>query len=612
MRDDLLHYYERELSFIRKTGTEFARRYPKVAARLQLEPTKSDDPHVERLIEGFALLAARVHLKIDDEAPEISEALLGMLYPQHVNPVPSLSLVELTLDPDQGELASGLQVPRGTNLFSRPVAGAECRFRTCYDTTVWPVEVEAAKWCATHELRPSIRAPNAPSALRLSLRCTTDLAFSDLQLETLRLHLRGESAMTSTLYELLDNNCVGILLRDPEQPAVEPLTLSQESLRPVGFEPDELLLPSVRPAFVGYGLIQEYFAFPDKYLFFDLTGLEAIRARGFGPSMEVVFLISPFERDDRRAALNHGVAAESIRLGCTPIVNLFDRTSEPILLDQRKPEYLVIPDARRRDTTGVYSVNAVLGSSPGLPEPIQYEPFNSFRHATPPGGSNTFWHARRRARNWRLDEGTDVFLTFLDTSSRTAYPDEDVVTARLTCHNADLPSRLPFGEAGTDLEMPGGGPLQKISVLTQPTAPIEPALGKPQLWRLISQLSLNYLSLTEGGADGLQELLRLHNTANASSAEAQIQGITDVQGSPCHSPIQTEQGLAFARGSRVEVDFDEERFTGSGVYLFAAVLERFFGLYTSMNSFTSLVARSKQRKRVIREWPPRSGGKPLL
>jgi type VI secretion system protein ImpG len=609
--DDLLHYYERELSFVRKTGAEFARRYPKIAARLQLEPTKSEDPHVERLFEGFALLAARIQHRIDDDAPQISEALLGILYPQHVRPIPSMSLVELSLDPQQGQLTSGFRVPRGAQLTSRPVAGAVCRFRTCYETTVWPLKVTEAQWVATHELRPAVPGGDASSALRIQLEPLSGLAITDLELDRLRFHIRAEPALAATLYELLDNNCLRVVLRDPTQPMLEPLTLPKSAVRPVGFTEDELMLPSSRAAFLAYGLVQEYFTFPQKYLFFDLGQLEGVQEHGFSDRLELVFLLSPFERDDRRAALSHGISADSIRLGCTPIVNLFERTSEPILMTHRRPEYLLVPDARHRDTTGVYSVEAVTGTSPGLAEPIEYLPFHSFRHGA---GSDPelIWHQRRRPRSWRVDEGTDVLLSFMDRSSRAAFPDEDVVSARITCHNGDLPSRLPFGEAGTDFELTDGGPVARISVLTQPTAVIEPALGRPQLWRLISQLSLNYGSLVEGGADGLREILRLHNAAGSAGVESQIGGIETVRGSACHSPIRTEQGLAFARGKRVEIEFDEERFTGSGVYLFASVLDRFMGLYASMNSFTILAAGSKQRKAIIREWPPRSGHKALL
>lgn len=612
MSDDLLHYYERELSFVRKVGAEFARQYPKIAARLQLEPTKSDDPHVERLLEGFAFLSARVQRRIDDDAPEISEALLGLLYPQHVRPIPSVSLVELALDPAQGQLTSGFRLPRGSALTSRPVAGSVCRFRTCYDTTVWPLTVADAKWMASHELRPPVASGDAPSALRVDLRPLPGLGISDLKLDRVRFHIRAESAVAATLYELLDNNCVRVVLRDPDQPQLEPVVLPGSALRSVGFEADELLLPSVRPTFRAYALLQEYFLLPEKYLFFDLHELERIRDRGFSDRLEVLFMVSPFQREERRASLVHGISTDSIRLGCTPVVNLFQRTAEPILMSQKRPEYLLVPDARQRKHTGIYSVDEVTGSSPGLAEPVRYLPFHSFRHGSSPTGPRLIWNDTRRPRGWRTQEGTDVFLSFMDRSTRSADPDEDVVSARVTCHNGDLPSRLTFGEAGTDLELPDGGPVGKISVLTRPTPAVEPALGKPQLWRLLSQLSLNYGSLVDGGAQGLRELLRLHNSTDSAAADAQIRGVVQVEGAACHSPIQTEQGLAFARGKRVVIDFDEEEFAGSGAYLFAAVLERFFGLYASMNSFSILAASSRQRRELIREWPPRSGTKALL
>jgi type VI secretion system protein ImpG len=208
--------------------------------------------------------------------------------------------------------------------------------------------------------------------------------------------------------------------------------------------------------------------------------------------------------------------------------------------------------------------------------------------------------------------GTDVYLSFADLSGRATQPQTEVVTAQLTCFNSDLPSRLPFGAAEGDFEMPGGGPIHRIATLVKPTPVIQPALGKPQLWRLISQLSLNYASLVDGGAEGLQELLRLHNFGESAVGEAHIQGITGLQTAPCYARMESHHGLTFARGHRVEIEFDEERFTGGAVYLLASVLERFLGLYCSINSFSLLAARTKQRKQALREWSPRAGWRPLL
>lgn len=612
MRDELLHYYERELAYLRRTGGEFGKRYPKVAGRLLLEPTKCDDPHVERLLEGFAFLAARVHLKIDDDFPEISEALLSVVYPNYVRPIPSLSLVQLHLDPDQGKVMSGLPVPRGTLLYSRPVGGQPCRFQTCYDTTLWPITVAAANWVSPHELKPAVRAGDAVAALRLELHGLPDVRFADLDLKTLRLHISAESNLTSALYELVANNCTTILVRDLAAKAgTTPVVLPGSAVQPVGFDENEALLPHERRSFLGYQLLQEYFAFPEKFGFLDLTGFDRVRAAGFGQRVEVIFLISSFERADRRAILEAGVNADTIRLGCTPIVNLFPLTSEPMLLTQRQQEYLVVPDARRRAATAIYSVDDVVAVTPGEDEPLHFEPLYSFRHGRR-DGAELFWHARRRPTAWSREEGTDVYLSFVDSSTRMVHPDLDAVTARLTCYNADLPSRLPFGDARGDFEMPGGGPITRIVSLVKPTSVLQPPLGKSQLWRLISHLSLNYVSLEDGGVEAIRELLRLHNVAETLSSEKQIQGVQAVSTRPTHARIESAHGITFARGHRVEIDFDEEQFAGGNVYLLASVLERFLGLYVSMNSFSVLAARSLQRKTPLREWEPRAGRRALL
>jgi Uncharacterized protein conserved in bacteria len=217
----------------------------------------------------------------------------------------------------------------------------------------------------------------------------------------------------------------------------------------------------------------------------------------------------------------------------------------------------------------------------------------------------------RRSSGWRSDGGTDVFLSFVDLTSRTVHPGVDAITARLTCFNGDLPSRLPFEEEG-GFTLEGGGPIRTIAALVKPTPVVQPLLGRSQFWRLISQLSLNYLSLLEGGGDALKEMLRLYNTGGGTAGERQIEGIVGLRSGPTFARVVSEQGLSFVRGLRVELDLDEEQFAGGGAYLFASVLERFLGLYVSINSFSQLAARTRQRKSGLREWAPRAGWKALL
>lgn len=615
VRDDLLLYYERELTFLRQMGVEFAAKYPKIASRLLIEADKCEDPHVERMLEAFAFLAARVHLKIDDEFPEITGAMLNILYPHYVRPIPSMSVAEFFVDPAHVKPESGLKLERGAILRSRPINGVPCKFRTCYDITFWPVTVAEAEWTAPDRLKPPIKSNEAVAAVRVQLRCAPDILFPKLSLSALRFYLSGESGLIHSLYELLSNNCIQIILRDPSPKSkAKPVFLSPDFLKPVGFDENDGMLPYPRRSFVGYGLLQEYFCFPQKFFFLDLTGLDRIctAEAGFGDTAEIIFLVSGFERGDRRQTLELNVNAKTFRLGCAPIINLFPQTAEPILLGHREYEYTVVPDVSRRNAMEVFEITEVVSSNTQTNEVIKYEPFYSFRHGQRRAKIRSFWHATRRESTQRDDNGTEVFLSLVDLSGRPVIPDADALTVRTICTNRDLPSRLPFGNELGDFELESAVPVKRIVSLIKPTDTLRPPVGKDSLWRLVSQLSLNYLSLVSEGRDAFQELLRLYNFTGSTYSEKHIEGITELAASRHFARVDSEDGVTFARGTKVDMEFDEEQFTGAGVYLFAAVIEQFLGMYVSMNSFSQLRVRTRQRKEVLRQWPPRAGSKILI
>jgi type VI secretion system protein ImpG len=612
VRDDLLLYYERELTFLRQMGAEFAEKYPKIAGRLILDPNEGRDPHVERMLEAFAFLAARVHLKIDDEFPEITEALLSVLYPHYLRPIPSMCTVEFDLDPAQGNLTTGLPIPKGSVLYSPPVNGVPCKYRTCYNTTLWPLRLVDVQWRTPDRFQPPLKS-DAAAALRFEIRCFQDVTFDKLDLRSLRLHLNGEGAMVHTLYELLAGKCTQIVIRDPATGSrAKPVWLEPDHLRPVGFADDEGTLPYPMRSFLGYRLLQEYFAFPDKFFFFDLTGLEQLAQAGFKDRAEILFLVSRFERPERQQQLETGVSDKTVKLNCTPIVNLFPQTAEPILLSHTVFEYPIVPDVSRLDAMEIFSVDEVVSLDPASHDAVKFEPFYSYRHSGARDKKQTFWHGSRRPSNRRNSEAIEVYLSLVDMSGKPIRPNVDTVTVRLTCTNGDLPSRLPFGNEKGDLDLEGAAPIKRIVMLKKPSSTIRPPTGRNAQWRLISHLSLNYLSLVEDGRPALQHILRLYNFTDSAYIEKQIEGVAKLESERHFARVISEFGISFARGTRILLELDEEQFVGGGAYLFAAILERFLALYVSLNSFSQLVVRTVQRREVLEQWPPRAGHKILM
>ncbi len=607
MFEDLLGYYERELSYVRRQGAAFAKANPKIAGRLRIGTESVDDPHVSRLIEAVAFLNARIHRKLDDEFPELIDGLLGVLYPHYLAPLPSMAVIQFI---PQADLTEASILPRHTSLRTEPIDGDPCRFRTCYPVTLWPVTVDKARLSG----RP-INAPPHPeltlaqSVLHLNLRSINpDVSLSALPIDHLRLFLTGQSQEAYPLHELILNECIGVALADsPNDPA--PTILSSEVISPVGFDKREGMLNYLSHALPGYRLLTEFFSFPEKFLFFEITDLAERMARQHASNLEIFLYLKK-----RHASLEQRVDAEMFALGCTPIVNLFRQIAEPIQITHRQSEYSVVPDVRRARSIKVYSIDEVTAASQDGEE-VAIHPFFSIRHAADRENKAAFWQAVPTSPS-EEGGGTDLAIRLVDLDFDPRAPSGWALNLETTCFNHDLPSRLPFGGGEPNLYLDAGSaPLQAINCLTPPTPSRVPKLKKGAYWRLVSHLNLNHLSLTDddgSGADTLQEILRLYDFKGTPETEAMIEGVRLIGTKPVVRRLPTEAMSAICRGIEVEIAFDPARFSGSSAYLLASVLERFLGLYCSINSFTQLVARLAGKEGIWRQWPPRAGDKALL
>jgi type VI secretion system protein ImpG len=608
MRDELLPYYERELKFIRHMAGEFAEKYPKVAGRLLLEPATCEDPHVERLIEAFALLAGRVQHKLDDEFPAITEAILDVLYPHYLKPVPPQAIVQFQLDASQSAPAS-TNVPGGTPLHTKPENGNVCSFRTCYPVSLWPLRVTGASVSTVNRFATPGMPPEAAAVIRIGMECLGGLRLEQLPIDSLRFYLNGESAGVHTLYEFLFLNSLRVAIR--ALPAIEGAAqaiLPATSLQQVGFTTGEGMLPYSDRSFLGYRLLQEYFTFPEKFFFVDLKGLDRFSRSGFGAAFEILIFLKQPAQPHRLIALEQSVGAGTFQLGCTPMVNLFERIAEPIRITQTKTEYHIVADQHRQWSTEVYSVDRVVSGN-YLEEVQTYAPFYSLRHGAGDETQKHFWWAHRRPSLRKNDNGTELYISLVDLDFNPALPPVEILTARVTCTNRDQASRLKLtGEFG-ELE-PEGAALVQARCLRKPSPTVRAPAGRSLQWRLISHLSLNHLSIVENGSEALQEILRLYDFSDDPVVRRHIAGLTGVSSRPCISRVTSETGVAFCRGTDVTLEFDEDQYVGAGVFLLACVLQRFLGLYSAVNSFSRVTA--KTRKGTLKQWPPLAGEQILL
>lgn len=611
-------YYDRELRFIRRLAREFGQQYQQEAHRLGLEGDRSTDPHVERMIEAFALLAARVQLKIDDEFPELTDAMLGVLYPHYLAPLPSMMMVQFDVARGQADSPTGILVPKHSPLQTPPVDGLNCRYRTGYPVKLWPLAVGDAKLHSRPFPRTAMPTSGAEAMLRIRLDSIGSQPPSGLEIDSLRLFLNGDTSLTATLYELIFNNVMSVVIRDAAAPPGQSAVRLNPAhcLKPVGFERGDSLLPYPPTAFPGYRLLTEFFAYPTRFLFVDVSGWKEARAEGAlaGKQVEIqLFLNRAVDPNWEKE-----ISARTFQLGCTPAINLFEKTAEPVPITQKRYDYPIIPDVHHQGGMEVYSIDEVSHADPTTGHVTTYEPFYSYRHQDRQR-TRAYWYGRRRPSLRPFDQGSEVDLHLVDLDFDPRLPNVPTLIVKATCLNRDLPAQLQ--KAGDDLAIePQFAAPARIRVLRAPSATLRPPLQRNAHWRLVSHLVLNHLSLAEGeeGRKALQEYLRLYDFSDPES-EPQLAAVTQqvrdgilaVKSRRVVEFIGADAG-GYARGVEVTIELDEQKYIGIGAYLFASVLERFVALYASVNSFTKLVLRTKQSAADIKCWPPRAGEQPVV
>ena len=615
----LLDYYNRELQFMREMGAEFAQAYPRIAARLGLEGLECADPYVERLLEGFAFLTARIQLKLDARHPDFTQHLLEMVYPHFLCPVPSCAVVEFAPDLKEGAQLAGQRIERGASLRTPLGKGdrTSCEFRTAHDVALWPLTVLEAKYLSgsgaltTQGIGTDGRAR---AAIRLRLKAAAGVSMRSLPLDSLTFFLKATPDVTHRLYEQIVADCVGFYVRSTRQGAAVHFR-SAASVRQLGFEDDEALLPVSHRTFQGYRLVQEYFTFPERFMFFALDDLKEAVQRCDGDELEIYIAMGRAQ-----PALENAVDASHFRLFCTPAINLFTRSADRIHVDPFDTEHHLVVDRNRPADFEIFGVQNLQAVGAGGETIAQILPFYSVDHRTDPHSSALYYTIQRRLRMLSARQqqsgaragyiGTECFVSIVDSAQRQLANPIRQIDAQALCTNRDLPIKLTFGQGRTDFLIEGGAPVDSVRCIAGPSYPrASPAFGDTA-WRLISHLALNYLSLldqeAQSGAQMLRDLLALYPDPNDSAAARQIEGVRSVGYKPVVRRMPTPGPISYGRGLEIVVTLDDGAFEGSGIIALASVLERFFARYVSINSFTQMRVHSATRGEV-KAWPVRTG-----
>ncbi|PLX29865.1 MAG: type VI secretion system baseplate subunit TssF [Alphaproteobacteria bacterium] len=589
-----LAYYERELQYLRKSGAEFARQHPKVASSLGLTPTSSSDPQVERLIESFAFLTSTLQRKYDDQFPTFSQTMLGVLYPQLVAPIPPMSIAQFDIDPSKGKSTTGQTIARGSNLYVQTDKGVPCRFQSCYDLTLWPLSVADVRItpAANYDFRDSF-CPY-PYVLRIRLK-TQAKKLQEYDIRSLCFYIDADHFIANWMFEclFLENNTYATY--NPAQESHR-IMRGEEIVERVGFKEEEMVLPTYPQAPSSFNLIQEYFALPQKFMFFRLNQLD------FSGCDDEVDLLIPMTSYDDSLKKNLQITTDSIKLGCTPVVNFFTHLTDPIDFNKRALFYPLTADVQKQRYMEIHTVEEVHQTIRGSKDVKKLSPYFSYDHGDVTNQQNYFYHLQQ---NPAIDSpGTKTEISFVDLGFNKQTPKHETIYAKVKCTNRDLAHSL---RPGTRLYGEKPLPVSQVSLITQPTASIyNPGSGNYH-WQLISQLTTDYVILGAKDNDVAVKVVKESiNVFKRQVSHAMMTDGSDIMRFSTHDIVRRigrDAWRGFLNGAAYHITFSEASYAKKDVMGFSAVLDHYFKNFSYTVSFTELSVFKPDEEKVWKVWP---------
>lgn len=577
-------YYEDELSYLRELGCDFALANPKLAPFLGREAT---DPDVERLLEGFAFLVARLRQRLDDEFPEFVHGLLRMVWPHYLQPLPPITTLSFALN--QSASAASLNLPAGTRVRSRPVEGTNCTFVTCYSIDVLPLEVNDVV----------LENRTGSARLTLGIKATGRQNLSCLRNGRLRLFFSTEREPQ------VGRHLLTWLCRNLTQATVtvadrQVAAIGAAQIAPVGWKHKEAVLPWPHDGFAGLRIIQEYLTYPSKFLHVELSGLEQVAAHTETECRLSLEFQRPFPAQLR-------VGKDQLRLNCTPAINVFSHEASPIRLERTKSEYRVL--AAGGSNFSIRSVDSVTGYVQGRPERIEFEPFDLLRHDLP-GADHNRAYFRERVRSAVIGRGVDHYVSFVDRLDVGQHPPIDVASLQLTCSNGPIADRLPIGA----IDLPASDTPRSVtfSNITAVVSEVPPPLNDGLLRRLTANLARNYGAMVN--VDTLRTIIASYDFRAVYDVQARRRLELLLEGLDRFVTTDTDYVLRGApvRMRNIELALVESKIGGEGeLFLLGSALDAFFATFAGINTLHRFSVRGTESNAYY-TWPARTGSSATL
>jgi type VI secretion system protein ImpG len=618
----LLDHYNRELAYLRELGAEFARQHPKIAGRLGMSGIEVADPYVERLLEGFAFLAGRIHLKMEAEFPRFSQRLLELIYPHYLRPTPAIGIAKLTPSLAEGGVTAAFQIPRHT-LLRAPIAPGQvtaCEFRTVHEITLLPLEVtDASVEGAAAPLSTSIiRTDKAVrSSLHLQFSMRNGLGAQTMRAGRISLYIGGPANRASQLLELIGGRLLGALVSWQSNNGEQQHWLPPSSITCDGYGEDEALLPYDNRSFSGYRILHEYFACPDRFRFFSINGLGDTLATISAAHFKVTLLF-----EQAATALEKLVTKEDFVLHCTPVVNLFPKRGNRVDVSMANFEHHLVADRTRPLDYEIHTVSLIHGYTASNTEQQLFRPLLETLGRQPGDRQEGFFTIRREPRSFSETAkrsgsrsgyiGSEVFVQLVDQQDAPYSHDLERIAADMLCTNRDLPLLVSTGSEH-DLQLAVSAPVDEISILGSLTPPVPAVAERDITWRLISHLHLNYNTLTDlsttDGAQAMRDLLGLYSPLGRRGIEGQADSVRSMRLAPMVCRVPQRGPIVFGRGVAIEAVVDAAAFAGHSPWLFGAVLEQFMARHVSINSAIQFRLSTLQGG-AFAVWPVRQGARP--